>query len=64
MTTKFKKLYDKYKVMLIVATMLGACIYGYVFINKIGNPDKYFFGEYVIGGGWELSLGRFFLPIT
>ena len=64
MTTKFKKLYDKYKVMLIVATMLGACIYGYVFINKIGNPDKYFFGEYVIGGGWELSLGRFFLGIT
>ena len=64
MTTKFKELYNKYKVMLIVATMLGACIYGYVFINKIGNPDKYFFGEYVIGGGWELSLGRFFLPIT
>lgn len=64
MITEVKRLYAKYKVMIIVATMLGACIYGYVFINKIGNPDKYFFGEYVIGGGWELSLGRFFLPFT
>ena len=59
---QFKSLYIKYKLVLWIAILTGLLAYSYVFIHEIGNPDKYFYGEYQIGGAWEYSLGRYLLP--